>query len=203
MGEDSKRATRRTALALSAAHLSGAIFVFVYSSAFAPADNPTNSSIVVDVLVFVAYAVIAFPVTGAWCERLAHRALAWVIEGREPTDDERVQTLTLPRRMALVTGAPWAIASVFFAFTTAIGGHTAVRVTIVFFTILDGGLVSCTIGFLLMERLCRPAIAMALAGGQPVLHGMVGVRLRLLATWALGSGVPLAGLLVLPLARHG
>ena len=203
MGEYWKSLGRRIALALCSAHFAGALFVFVYLSAFAPIDSSRHSSWLADVGLFAAYALVAFPTTGRKCERIAWSALCWAAEERIPTDDEREATLALPWRMAVVTAAPWAAASVFFAVTTAIGGHSGVRIATVFFTTLDGGLVSCTIGFLVMERLFRPAISLALEGAAPKRRSMVGVRLRLLATWALGSGVPLAGLLVLPLARHG
>lgn len=204
MGEiDWTKAGRRIVPAIVGAHLAGAVFVFVYLSLFAPLDPVRHGSLAMDVGLFGAFGLVAFPVTATWCMRVAWRALCWAAEERRPTSEEREETLELPRRLAAVTVFPWAAASVFFGGTTALAGHTAVRSLTVFFTILDGGLISCTIGFLLLERSLRPAIALALAGAEPKRRGMIGVRLRLLVTWALASGVPLAGLLVLPLARHG
>jgi len=195
--------SRTITAALSGSHLAGAVFVFAYLSFFAPSDTVPHGSIAMDVGLFVAYAVVAFPLVGWWCKRVAWRDVGWITEERDPTDDERQRTLELPGRMAAVTVTPWAAAAVFFGALNAAGGHSAVRVSTVFFTTLDGGLVSCTIGFLLLERLFRPVIATALAGGSPQRRRMIGVRLRLLMTWALASAVPLAGLLVLPLARRG
>ncbi|HEX4822625.1 MAG TPA: adenylate/guanylate cyclase domain-containing protein [Acidimicrobiales bacterium] len=197
------RQGRKITAALGSAHLAGALFVFAYLSFLAPSDTVPNGSIAVDIGLFVAYAVVAFPLTGWWCSRLASSDLSWISEEPEPTDDQRQRTLELPGRMAAVTAAPWAAAAVFFGAMTAISGHTAVRVATGFFTTLDGGLVSCTIGFLLLERLLRPAIAMALSNGASPRRRVIGVRLRLLVTWALASAVPLAGLLLLPLARRG
>ena len=199
---DWRSQSRTITAALSGSHLAGAVFVFAYLSFFAPSDTAPHSSVATDVGLFVVYALVAFPLVGLWCKRVSWRDLEWLAEERNPTDDERQRTLELPGRIAAITLAPWAAAALFFGATTALGGHSAVRVATVFFTILDGGLISCTIGFLLMERLFRPAIAVALSGGAPQLRRMLGVRLRLLVTWALGSAVPLAGLWVLPMARH-
>src|SRR5437764_10406586 len=105
MWEDWERASRRITLALCGAHLAGAVFVFMYLSQFAPADNPPHGSILVDLGVFLAYALIAFPATGAWCDRMARRTLCWAVEDRAPEEIERAQTLALPLRMSLATGA--------------------------------------------------------------------------------------------------
>src|SRR5947207_2687020 len=178
MGEiDWTHAGRRIVVAICGAHLAGAVFVFIYLSQFAPLDPARHGSLAMDVGLFGAFALVAFPATSAWCERISWRALGWGAEDRPPTNEEREQTLAMPRRLAAVTAIPWAAASVFFGGTTALVGHTAVRSLTVFFTILDGGLISCTIGFLLLERSLRPAIALALAGAEPKRRGMIGVRL--------------------------
>lgn len=197
------RLTRTITAGLTGSHLAGAVFVFAYLSLFAPSDTAPRGSLALDVAIFVAYAFVAFPLVGWRCNRVSLRDTVWMAEDRGPTDDERQRTLELPGRIAAITVTPWAAAAVFFGLTTALGGHSVVRVATVFFTILDGGLISCTIGFLVMERLFRPVIAVALTGGSPTRRRMIGVRLRLLVTWALASAVPLAGLLVLPMARSG
>jgi adenylate cyclase len=196
-----KQGNRRAALAIAAAHVSGAVFTFVYLTFIVPSEStPRPSSRFVDVLVFVLYAVVAFPLTGAACLRAAQRAMAWMIEGRDPTEEERAQTLSFARRVALITMVPWIGAAAFFAATNVLGGHTARHIVKVAFTTIDGGLVSCTIGFLLVERVLRPVVAQVLDGMAPAGRAVSGVRLRLVVTWMLGSGVPLAGLALLPIA---
>ncbi|MEY2449615.1 MAG: adenylate cyclase, partial [Acidimicrobiaceae bacterium] len=194
-------AVRHTAVVLSIAHAVGAVFTFVYLGWVAPAQQGAGSA-TGDVLLFLGFGLVAFPATGWLCERVSRRALVWMIDERPPTDAERRATLTLPRGLAACTFLPWAVASVFFGGATAVTGHSAVQVARVALTTFDGGLISCTISFLLMERILRPAIAEVLAGAAPADRPLGGVRLRLLVTWALGSGVPLAGLFLLPLAAR-
>jgi adenylate cyclase len=190
--------------AIVAAHLSGAVFTFVYLTFIAPAEAArAGSSAITDVAVFVGFAAVAFPVTTIWCERVSRRASLWMIEERASTPEERELTLRLARRMSAITFVPWITAAVFFAIVNAASGHTLRHVIKVAFTTIDGGLVSCTIGFLLIERVMRPAVAQVLEGSAPESGPIAGVRFRLFATWLLGSAVPLAGLFLLPLARKG
>src|SRR5437764_1313237 len=195
---------RRASWAIFAAHLAGAVFTFGYLPYIAPSEPSTRAANgFLDVALFVAYAAVAFPSTGYLCERLSRRALRWMIEERGPTDDERRRTLTLARTIAKATAVPWLSAAVVFGLINVYGGHSARDIAKVALTTLDGGLVSCTIGFLLIERVMRPAVAVALAGSQPNRQIIPGVRLRLLITWLLGSGVPLAGLFLLAIASEG
>src|SRR5262249_38140032 len=69
---DWKRGNRLAAASMMLAHLVGAGFTFAYLSYMTPKHN---SSTVVDVLLFVAFVTIAFPITGALCDRSARRAL--------------------------------------------------------------------------------------------------------------------------------
>ena len=155
-----------------------------------------------EVAFFIGYALLAFPLTGWACDRVAHRALCWIPERGQPTDQQRASTLTLAGRLAAVTYVPWIVAALVFGVLNAFYGHSARHIAKVALTTLDGGLVSCTICFLLLERILRPAVAVALDGAPPAHRAVAGVRLRLIACWVLGSGVPLAGLLVLPLVSR-
>jgi adenylate cyclase len=199
---EKERAVKHTALVLALAHAFGAVFTFVYLGSIAPAQGHESTG-ASDLLLFVGFGLVAFPATGWLCERVARRALRWMVEQRAPTSDERRATLALPRQLASCTFLPWISASVFFGVSNAVVGRPAVEVTRVALTTFDGGLISCTIGFLLVERLCRPAIAKVLAGTAPEDRVLGGVRLRLLVTWTLGSGVPLAGLFLLPIGAQG
>ena len=191
-------------MAILVAHVCGAVFTFTYLSFVAPSEPATvETSAAHDVLMFVVFAAIAFPLTGYACERAAKKALGWVIEDRPPTDDERALTLTLSRRIAAITAVPWLAAAGFFAVINVWAGHSVQHILKVTLTTIDGALVSCTIGFLLMERVMRPLVATALVGSTPNRRSVAGVRLRLLIAWVLGSAVPLAGLFLLPISSEG
>jgi adenylate cyclase len=199
-----KSGNLRATLAIFVAHISGAVFTFAYLSFVAPSERATvNTSAVQDVVVFVVFAAVAFPLTGYACERASRKALGWVVQDRPPTDEERPLILTLSRRIAAITAVPWLSAAGFFAIVNVSAGHSARHIIKIALTTIDGGLVSCTIGFLLMERVMRPLVAKALEGATPSHRAVAGVRLRLLTMWVLGSAVPLAGLLLLPIASEG
>ena len=107
--------------AIVISHLCGAVFTFVYSSFIAPSEPaPHGSSPETDVLLFLAFIAIAFPLTGVWCERISSRALRWVIEQRDATDEERLRTLRLARRISVVTFVPWFSAAVFYGIVNAL-----------------------------------------------------------------------------------
>ncbi|MCU1450139.1 MAG: Adenylate cyclase [Acidimicrobiales bacterium] len=61
-----------------------------------------------------------------------------------------------------------------------------------------GGLAAAFLSGLIAERNLRPLIARTLAGQPPQRSSMLGIRRRLVLFWALGSGLPLLGILVTP-----
>jgi adenylate cyclase len=62
-------------------------------------------------------------------------------------------------------------------------------------TIWLGGETTCALVYLVSERILRPVTARALAAGPPSRPLAPGIRDRLLFVWALGTGVPLLGVL--------
>ncbi len=102
---DRDASSRAISLTLSGSHLFGALFVFGYLTFVAPSDAVRNVSFLLDVGVFGLFAIVAFPVTGMWCDRIARRALSWLDdEHHEVTDEERERTIGLPLRLSLATG---------------------------------------------------------------------------------------------------
>jgi adenylate cyclase len=183
------------------ANLAGAVFVFLYLVQIAPSATSRHGS-GPDVIAFSIFGVVVFTLEGWWSTVSWNRTLAWLSEGRLPTAAERDATLGLPLREAARSGVGWIAAAVFFAiFSAAVDGlgMQSIRVGL---TIFDGGLISCAVLFLLFERALRPVFAMALAGESPQRVMSIGVRPRLLLTWALGSAVPFFGLAVLPYAAQ-
>ncbi|MGI8662041.1 MAG: adenylate/guanylate cyclase domain-containing protein [Acidimicrobiales bacterium] len=197
------RLGRRVALRCTAgavlANFAGGVFTFLYLTYIAPGEDVANANgPAANLLVFVAYFVVATLVTSKACAVLVRRSTSWVTEDRAPDDKERVRTLVLPRRLAFECFAPWLGAAALYAGLNVSMGHTASNITMVAIGTIDGGLVTCTIAFLLLERAMRPLVAVALDGADPPRRMVGGVRTRLLLTWALGSGVPLAALTFLP-----
>jgi adenylate cyclase len=203
LAEMGKRCDRRAGAAFALSNLVGAVFIFTFLTYIVPNEQVRGeSSAIVDIGIFVAYFAVVGVVGVTWGRRIAIRATQWVAEGRAPDDQERATTLSMVFRLTMMSFVPWAGAAVFYGVINAAAGHTAIHVIKVISVTLDGGLVSCTLSFLLAERAMRPIVALALAGTEPPRRALGGVRVRLLLTWVLGSAVPLAGIALLPLVAR-
>jgi adenylate cyclase len=183
------------------ANLGGAVFVFVFLAYIAPGERVDGvGDLASQVTTFLAYFAVAAIITLGASRSIVAKASDWVMNDRVPTDKERARTIALPRRIAFVSFAPWLGAAVFYAVVDSNAGYSTNHVIQLAIGILDGGLVTCTIGFLLMEKAMRPMVAVALRGAEPPRRTVGGVRTRLMLTWLLGSGVPLGALAWLPRA---
>ena len=198
-----KRCARRAGAAFALSNLVGAVFIFTFLTYVVPNEQVEGeSSAIVDIGIFVVYFVVVGVVGVARGRRMAIRATGWVADDRPPDDQERALTLSMVFRMTMLSFVPWIGAAFFWGVLNAVAGHTAIHVVKVMAVTLDGGLVSCTLSFLLAERAMRPIVALALAGTEPPRRALGGVRVRLLLSWVLGSGVPLAGIALLPLVAR-
>lgn len=187
------------------ANLAGALFVFVFLIAIAP-GQPVPHGWVPYAVAFTGYGLVVFPLEGWWSTRSWYRVFSWIAEERALTPAEQEATLRTPLREAGRSFIAWAVASAAFPLLCLmIDGDTGLAVRAAL-TIFDGGLVTCAVVFLFFERALRPVFAQALATDPPRQRTTIGVRPRLLLTWTLGSAVPLAGLVALPLtagSHHG
>jgi adenylate cyclase len=139
-----------------------------------------------------------FVVGGALATRAARRAndaaLGWLIEGRPPDEREHRLTLRLPLTMVQLTAIVWGFGTVLFTAINATQslGFAAVAGA----TAWLGAETTCALAYLVAERIQRPVTARALAAGLPEKAVAPGVRSRLLFAWALGTGAPLIGVLL-------
>ncbi len=144
--------------------------------------------------VFVVYMALALPLGRYFIAVRPFRPIAaWLDEGRPATDEERQRVLRYPIAWALGSAPLWALAAVLFAALIADIGETAALVTGI--TVVLGGLTSCTLQYLLVERAMRPLTARALAGGPPPNAPSLGVGARLTIAWTLATAVPLLGVI--------
>jgi adenylate cyclase len=199
-----RRTGTRIGFVCSFANFDAALFVFVFLEFIAPAERPKNgNSLTIDIVAFAVFMTAAL-VIGTWFgKRLVVHRLGWIERDEPPTDDERAATLRLPFELAAPGVVVWVVAGVFFGALAGAAGHTWGWIAEMFGTTLLGGIVSAAVAFLMLERVCRPVFALALAGNAPERAYTMGVRPRLLLTWLLGSAVPLLGLAFLPFdAQH-
>jgi adenylate cyclase len=202
---DPWRVTVQAFVSLSLANATGAVLVFVYLTMLAPDfGEADNSNLGLSVATFVAYWLVILPVGYVAGRRLLRSATQWLAEGRPPTPLERRATLRTPWRFLRLVLAFWLLAPVVFGslnlFVLGNPGWIVVRNTIG--TVL-GALTTGAMTFLLVERTLRPVVALALQGGPPPGTRALGIRPRLLISWALGSGIPFAAIAMTVAHTHG
>lgn len=145
-------------------------------------------------IVAPVYVTAATVVGALWAGLVARRALRWEIDDREPTPSERRATLRVPWRLTLVQATLWVLGAA--VITTAYGIVDPDAIPPVGFTILFAGLVVCGVAFLFAEFGLRPIAALALASGSAPSSRSARALTRVRVVWALGSGIPVLGLII-------
>ena len=175
------------------AHLVGGIAAFVLLAYVVPTpDGDLSGS---QLGLFVAFMAVMWPL-GALISRTQWRPVErWLLADRPPDRREIELTVQQPLRQAVAGGSGWLLGALFFAALNARESSLlALEVGVV---ILDAGIVTCSLSYLLVERTLRPVSARALAFGLPERPGLPDVRTRLTWTWMLGTGVVLADLMLI------
>lgn len=142
-----------------------------------------------------SYVGLSLLVGTAWTAFLQRRTAIWFVLGRPPIPDEARRALRLPIDMTLVSGTLWSIGTVVLGvLTAALGsGWDAGGVAL---TIALGGLTTVGLTYLAAEWVARPVMTLALDVAPPQDNLPAAVLTRLALTWALSSGVPLLGVLL-------
>jgi adenylate cyclase len=159
-----------------------------------PADDTGRTVLL---LVAAGYLALALPVSVVAGLRRQRVTNGWLAAGREPDRHEAAHALRLPVDTARVAALTWLVGA---AVVTVVGAavypdpRVGLRTGLV--TTL-GGVVTAGVTYLLVARVARPVTTRALAAHPPVGSLLLGVRVRLLLTWGLTSGVPLAGLVLM------
>ncbi|QFG27263.1 adenylate/guanylate cyclase domain-containing protein [Actinomadura sp. WMMB 499] len=163
-----------------------------------PLDDPEYVHLV-NAVAFFSYPVIAGPgalVLGLWLWRPVVRL---VRDGGEPDREQKRAVLLGPLRLTLLVGCLWAVGAAGWALLDLVlfTGRLAVKTGL---TCLLGAATTCTIVYLLSERLLRPAAALVLAAEPPRRFRLPGVTTRVMLAWALGTAIPVFGLICVAIA---
>jgi adenylate cyclase len=189
-----KRIGRNATVALLLANLAGAVVTFVLGAWVVPAPDglATDSNLRNNLIGFGAALVLGL-VAGSWLSlRTSRAAQRWLREERTPTPEEREATLRFPLRQTMIEAGLWALCAVQFFFINLISSDLlAIEAGI---EVLIGGLLTCSLTYLLVERLNRDATARALESGAPERLAGPAIGCRLLLTWAASSALPLLGI---------
>src|SRR5688572_18517888 len=187
----------RVGLPLSAAIMTanavGAAVVFVFLAWVLPLpDVPDHlDARTVNRIVVGAFLLAAMPIGFLWSYHRVRGEVEWLRADRPPEPSEQQRTLRAPVRLP-VQASLWSIgAALFLVLNLQYSTRLAFAVGI---TILLGGAVTCSLGYILAERILRPVTELALAERVPEEPALPGIRARVLLAWALGTGAPVLGL---------
>jgi adenylate cyclase len=128
--------------------------------------------------------------------------VAWLDAGRPPTERELEATLAQPVRLAAWIFLGWCGGGVLFAGMHMVPDNPVhydpdYGLMIGAVAVL-GGLAAAMLSYLLVEQGLRPVFAAALDQTAPTRPQTLGVRQRIVASWALGSGVVLVAIALAP-----
>lgn len=143
----------------------------------------------------VSYFVVAGLLITWHSNRHMADTLGWVQQRRLPDEREHRLTLDLAMHGVKIDVIAWLVGG---ALVTALNGvaHSWEFALVVAATMWLGTETTFALIYLMSERILRPVTALAL-GARPVSRATApGVRQRLVMAWALGTGAPLVGVLV-------
>ena len=187
------------------ANMAGVLTVFGYLAVSAGKVSLASTSDRVALLGAGAY-VVAAAVFGPILEARAFAPVrSWLTAGGAPTPRQRRAVLAQPFLQAGLNFIYWVIAAgVLAAISAAFVAGSGRDVSRVASALIMAGLMSYGLAFFLVERRLRPVYAEALDGlpadEATALSGRrLGVRQRLVLSWALGSGIFLLGIALDPL----
>ena len=175
-------------------NLAGAVIVVVLSALVIPGPPPDDNTMLALKVVVPVYVVLAIVIGSAWGTAGGLRAHKWVFEERTPDDDERVRALGVPWFLTRIQAGLWLGATVVFTvLALAVQPERALATGL---TVGIASLVVSAIAYLFSEFALRPVAARALSGQERIRVRGLGVRRRVLLFWGLGTGAPVAGLIV-------
>jgi adenylate cyclase len=182
-------------------NIAGTGAVLVIAFVVIPVPNVANLGHVraVNAIAAAAYILIAFPL-GAFVGTVRLARLRDWLEDRRPAGPADQQlVLRAPLRLFVVQVALWWVAALLFGVLDAVtpSSHgTQFGLTIALTTALTG-LVTAACAYLFTERILRSPAARALDRGMPDRLAVPGVAIRSVLAWALGTGLPVLGLVAI------
>jgi len=177
------------------ANLGGAVVVFVLAAWVLPEGPLIDPGRVrtLNLLAFGAYLMVALPIGLLWGGRRFR-----LRPGEADAEQRRARRMVLygPLRLVTVQGVLWALAAIVFVLLNL--PYSLRLAASVGETIVLGGITTCALAHLLSERILRRTAAQVLAAHPPRPgRGLPGIVVRSLLFWALGTGVPVVGLMAM------
>jgi adenylate cyclase len=190
-----RRIRRATAIASEAGALDiflavGFVIPVFYSSSLSNRTGLVNGPLVAIVV------PVGLMVGNRFGDRRFEIVRRWLLAGCPPDEVAATSALRLSLMSAMISAVLWLGGALLFGVFDSILVSPTFG-ALVASMIFSGGLTTSALIYLLAERINRPITALALAVlPAPVRRGPA-IRTRLVAAWALGTGVPLLGALVI------
>jgi adenylate cyclase len=141
-----------------------------------------------------AYIALAFVVGVVWATNRVINNVRWAIEEREPSPKDQRNTFFAPWRLTRVLVVLWGVGTA--VLTILYGLQDTNFIPKVLLGVSFPGIVVSASCYLFTEFALRPVAAQALEVGPPPHRFAPGIMGRTLTVWALGSGVPVLGILL-------
>ncbi|WP_433561551.1 adenylate/guanylate cyclase domain-containing protein [Nocardia sp. CA-151230] len=147
----------------------------------------------IDFVFLPLYVVAAFIVGAAWGTAVVMRMLRWSAAiDPVPTEQDARSAFRAPRVLTAMQAVLWIVGTALQ--TTLYGMRNPDLIPKSLLVSLFSAVVVCATSYLLIEFAMRPYAALALAA-YPRMHRR-GLTMRAMVTWFLGSGVPVAGIVL-------
>jgi len=138
------------------------------------------------------YLAVAVPVGYVWGLRHFDGLAEWLASGAPPGEREQRIVLSGPVHLLKVQAVLWCVAVLIFGgLDAAYSGSLARNFAL---TVALAGTTTCSVAYLLSERVLRPITSRVLVDGLPERQSLPGVGARSLLAWGLGTGVPVVGM---------
>jgi class 3 adenylate cyclase len=140
------------------------------------------------------YIVAALVIGVFWATHRVMNNVRWAIEERPPSRDDQRNTFFAPWRLTRVLLILWGIGTVLLSTLYGLDDVRYLPKTLL--GISFPGIVVSASCYLFTEFALRPVAAQALEAGRPPDRLAQGIMGRTMLVWALGSGVPVLGILL-------
>ncbi len=191
------RSTPALGIGVIGSNIIGSVILFALVSWVIPVPDVVNEDRVrlLNVAVLVAY-VLAATISGiVKTVRDVSPVRRWLLEDRPPTAEEQALALLGPSRLGGRLVRRWGLGVVIFtALNAVIEPRLALVVAIAG---LFSGLGTCAFSYLVAERATREVARRALEDGPREHPAVPGVTARVMSTWALSTGVPVLGVVLI------
>jgi adenylate cyclase len=167
-----------------------------------------NSSVshhqrVVGAVVGAIYGVLAILFGTGVGFALQGRTLKWVARGRTPTRDEARRALRNPLDLAVLTGALWLLGAVVMGIIGRLLDADGGQIFGLSSGLVLAGLTTAGVTYSIAAAVGRPIAALALQVYPPTESIFLTLRMRMLVSWFLSTGVPLIGIVLVLSSPRG